>query len=267
MEPKAPRLPGSMFRNFITWIIMMFNKSKFFTVFAAAVLLLSLTAFSACKGKGSDNLDTLDSDSSYAFGMLMSNQLQGQFGVYGLGFDYKAFADGFKDYNEGKETRITQEKAIELINALFTRMQASEDEKIWLEGTKNREEGEAYLTANAARSGVITTASGLQYEVVKQGSGAKPSPDDSVRVHYEGTLIDGTVFDSSYARNQPSEFTVNYVIPGWIEGLQLMNEGSTYRFVIPSDLAYGPNGSGPIPPNATLIFTVELISVMKEIKE
>jgi len=245
----------------------MHNKSKFFTLFAAAILLLSLTALSACKGKGGENPDALDRDSSYAFGMLMSNQLQGQFGIYGLAFDYQAFADGFRDYNEGKETRITQDKAIELINTAFTKMQAAEDEKTWLEGTKNREEGEAYLAANAARSGVITTASGLQYEVVKQGSGAKPGPDDSVRVHYEGTLIDGTVFDSSYARSQPTEFTVNYVIPGWIEGLQLMNEGSTYRFVIPSDLAYGPNGSGPIPPNATLIFTVELISVLKEIKE
>jgi len=246
---------------------MMYNKSRFFTVFVAIILLLSLAMLSACKGKDGENSNTLDSDSSYAFGMLMSNQLHGQFGIYGMSFDYKAFAEGFKDYNEENETRITQEKAIELINAVFTRMQAAEDEKTWLEGTKNREEGEAYLAANAARSGVITTASGLQYEVIKQGSGAKPSPDDSVRVHYEGTLIDGTVFDSSYTRNQPAEFTVNYVIPGWIEGLQLMNEGSTYRFVIPSDLAYGSSGSGPIPPNATLVFTVELISVLKEIKE
>jgi len=245
----------------------MYNKRKFFTVFSALVLFLSLAAFLSCKGKGDDNPDALDSDSSYAFGMLMSNQLQGQFGIYGLGFDYKAFTDGFKDYNEGKETRITQEKAIELISTFFTRMQAAEEEKIWLEGTKNREEGEAYLAANAARSGVITTASGLQYEVIKQGSGAKPGPDDSVRVHYEGTLIDGTVFDSSYSRSQPIEFTLSYVIPGWIEGLQLMNEGSTYRFVIPYDLAYGPNGSGPIPPNATLIFTIELVSVIEEIKE
>jgi FKBP-type peptidyl-prolyl cis-trans isomerase len=242
----------------------MYSKRKFFTVFPVTVLLFSLVALSACKGKEVDNPDALDSDSSYAFGMLLSNQLQGQFGIYGLGFDYQAFTDGFKDYNEGNETRITQEKAIELINTAFTRMQAAEEEKNWLEGTKNREEGEAYLAANAARSGVITTASGLQYEVVKQGNGAKPGPDDSVRVHYEGTLIDGTVFDSSYTRNQPAEFALSYVIPGWTEGVQLMNEGSTYRFVIPYDLAYGPNGSGPIPPNATLIFTVELISVLKE---
>ena len=243
------------------------NKSKFFTVFAAMVLLLSLIAFSACKGKEGESPDALDSDSSYAFGMLMANQLNGQFGFRSLSFDYKAFAEGFKDFNEEKETRITQEKAIELINAVFNKIQAREDEETWLEGTKNREEGEAFLAANASKSGVTTTASGLQYEVVKQGSGAKPGPGDSVRVHYEGTLIDGTVFDSSYARGQPIEFTVDAVISGWQEGLQLMNEGSTYRFVIPSDLAYGSSGSGPIPPGATLIFTVELLSVLKETKE
>jgi FKBP-type peptidyl-prolyl cis-trans isomerase len=233
-------------------------------VFAAAVLFLSLTAFSACKEKEGESPDALDSDSSYAFGMLMSNQLKGQFGFAGLSFDYQAFTEGFKDFNEEKETRITQERAIELINAAFTQMQAREDEKAWLEGTKNREEGEAFLAENAARSGVITTASGLQYEVVKQGSGAKPGPNDSVRVHYEGALIDGTVFDSSYARNQPTEFTVDAVISGWKEGLQLMSEGSTYRFVIPPDLAYGSSGSGRIPPSATLVFTVELLSVIKE---
>jgi len=120
------------------------------------------------------------------------------------------------------------------------------------------------MAENAARSGVTTTTSGLQYEVIKQGSGVKPGPDDSVRVNYEGTLIDGTVFDSSYASGQPIEFLLNAVIPGWIEGLQLMNEGSTYRFVIPPDLAYGSYGSGPIPPEATLIFTVDLLSVLKE---
>jgi len=241
----------------------MHNKSKFFTVFAATVLFLSLAALSACKGKGGESSDALDSDSSYAFGMLMANQLNGQFGLTGLSFDYKAFAEGFKDFNEEKETRITQEKAIELINAAFTQMQAKEEEKTWLEGTKNREEGEAFMAANAEKSEVKTTASGLQYEVVKQGSGAKPGPDDSVRVHYEGTLIDGTVFDSSYARSQPTEFAIDAVISGWKEGLQLMNEGSTYRFVIPPDLAYGSSGTGPIPPGATLIFTVELISVIK----
>jgi FKBP-type peptidyl-prolyl cis-trans isomerase len=244
-------------------MIKMQKINKVSAVFAAALLFLSLTFLSACKNK-EDSGESLDKDSSYAFGMLMANQLNGQFGITGLFFDYQAFTEGFKDFNEAKETRITQEKAVELINAAFAQMQAKEDESFRLEGTKNREEGEAYLAANAARSEVMTTASGLQYEVITQGSGAKPGPEDAVSVNYEGTLVDGTVFDSSYRNGRPIEFMLNAVISGWTEGLQLMNEGSTYRFVIPSGLAYGPNGSGPIPPEATLIFTVELLSVIKD---
>jgi FKBP-type peptidyl-prolyl cis-trans isomerase len=246
-------------------MIKMQKINRIFLVLVAMVLLLSLVTLSACKEKeGVNSGESLDKDSSYAFGMLMANQLLGQFGLYGLRFDYQAFADGFKDFNEANETRITQERAIELISTVFDRLQYMDDEQYWLEGMKNIEEGEAYMAGNAARSGVTTTASGLQYEVIKQGSGAKPGPDDSVRVNYEGTLIDGTVFDSSYVSGQPIEFLLGAVIPGWIEGLQLMNEGSTYRFVIPPNLAYGSYGSGPIPPEATLIFTVELLSVIKE---
>jgi FKBP-type peptidyl-prolyl cis-trans isomerase len=263
MIKKAFGLPGFLFRDLNTWMIRM-KKPHIFAIFLMMVLFLSMTTL-ACKKKESGTSGiTLDGDSSYAFGMLMANQMLGQLGIYGLSFDYKAFSEGFKDFNEANETRITQEKAIELITAVFTKMQADEEEKLWLEGTKNREEGAAFMAENAARSGVMTTASGLQYEVVKPGSGAKPGPDDSVRVNYEGTLIDGTVFDSSYRSGQPVEFMLNAVISGWTEGLQLMNEGSTYRFVIPPDLAYGQYGSGPIPPDATLIFTVELISIIRE---
>jgi len=239
--------------------------SRIFLVPVAIVVFLSLVTLSACKGKENGNSgESLDKDTSYAFGMLMANQMIGQLGIVGMSFDYKAFADGFKDFNEANETRITQEKAIELISATFDRLQSIDDEKMWLEGTKNREEGEAYMTGNAARSGVMTTASGLQYEVLKQGSGKKPGPYDSVRVNYEGTLLDGTVFDSTFTGGQPIEFFLDAVIAGWQEGVQLMNEGSTYRFVIPPDLAYGSYGSGPIPPEATLIFTVELLSVIPE---
>jgi len=243
---------------------MMQKIKRILFVFAAMVVFLSFTALSACKKDDKSAAVDLDKDTSYAFGMLMANQLIGQFGLVGMRFDYSAFSEGFKDFNEAKETRISQDKAIELIGAVFDRMQAEEEEKLWLEGSKNREEGEAYLAANAARSGVMTTASGLQYEVMKQGSGPKPGPDDSVRVNYEGSLVDGTIFDSSYARGEPVEFYLDGVIPGWTEGVQLMNEGSTYRFVIPPDLAYGPYGSGPIPPESTLIFTVELLAVIPD---
>ena len=130
---------------------------------------------------------------------------------------------------------------------------------------KNQKEGEAFLAANAKKAGVKTLPSGLQYLVMKEGHGNKPAATDSVTVHYRGTLIDGaTEFDSSYKRNQPATFPLNQVIKGWTEGVQLMKEGATYKFFIPSQLAYGPRGAGGlIGPNSTLIFEVELISVQK----
>ncbi len=125
-----------------------------------------------------------------------------------------------------------------------------------------RAEGESFLAENAQRDGVVTTDSGLQYEVLERGTGGQsPSASDVVVAHYEGRFLDGSVFDSSIARGQPAEFMLNQVIPGWTEGLQLMQAGDTYRLFIPSALAYGPGGSGPIPPHATLIFDVELIEV------
>jgi FKBP-type peptidyl-prolyl cis-trans isomerase FklB len=147
----------------IIWMIKMQKINRIFLVSAVMVLFLLLTVFSACKEKGSGSADALDSDTSYAFGMLMANQLMGEYGMAGLHFDYKAFSEGFMDYYEANETNITQEKAVELINMAYQTIQVQEEEKLWLEGSKNREEGEAYLAGNAARSGVTTTASGLQY--------------------------------------------------------------------------------------------------------
>jgi FKBP-type peptidyl-prolyl cis-trans isomerase len=131
-------------------------------------------------------------------------------------------------------------------------------------GPKNIEEGEKFLATNAKREGVTTTTSGLQYEVVKKADGPKPKASDVVTVHYRGTLLDGKEFDSSYSRNEPASFPLNQVIPGWTEGVQLMNVGSTFKFFIPAKLAYGEGGSPPrIGPNATLVFDVELISIDK----
>ena len=249
----------------------MYKRNKFPAAFASTLssvfgfgsvkIVLALVLFSvillACKKE--EDADTLDKDTSYAFGMLIANQM----GTTDLRFDYQAFMEGFRDFNEAKETRLTQEQAIEKINQVFARLQARDDEELWLQGERNREEGEAYMAANAMQSGVITTESGLQYNVITQGNGAKPNPSDMVRVHYEGSLISGEVFDSSYMRGEPIEFSLDMVIPGWSEGVQLMNEGSVYRLVIPSDLAYGPSGTGPIPPGSTLIFTVELLSIIR----
>jgi FKBP-type peptidyl-prolyl cis-trans isomerase len=129
---------------------------------------------------------------------------------------------------------------------------------------KNKSEGEAFLKANADKDGVKITASGLQYQVIKEGEGQKPKAEETVKVHYAGTLLDGTEFDSSYKRGEPTTFPLNRVIRGWTEGLQLMTVGSKYRFFIPSNLAYGPQGAGQqIGPNSTLIFDVELLAIEK----
>ena len=242
------------------------NKAKKFAILSVkTVLILILCSFLlfACK-KEEVSPDALDSDTSYAFGMLSASQMS-EMGFVGVSFDYKAFMEGFKAFNEATETRLTPVEAWEKITVIVQKIQSQSNEEMWLLGEKNREEGEQYLKLNGERSDVSTTSSGLQYEVIVPGSGAKPGPGDVVRVHYEGTLIDGTIFDSSYRRGEPVEFGLDQVILGWTEGLQLMKEGSTYRFAIPSNLAYGPNGgaSGIIPPNATLLFKVELISIVK----
>jgi FKBP-type peptidyl-prolyl cis-trans isomerase len=229
---------------------------KLLLAFAICALFLL-----ACKKEEAS--DSIDKETSYAFGMLMANQLTGQMQLTKLHFDYEAFKQGFMDYNEAKETRLTQEMAMEKINTLIMKLQSEGDEKRWLEGEKNREEGEEYMALNKVRGSVNTTASGLQYEVLTEGSGEKPGPEAVVQVHYEGTFINGIVFDSSYTRGVPTEFPLSGVIRGWTEGLQLMNVGSTYRFVIPPDLAYGPSGTGSIPPNSTLVFKVELLSIIE----
>jgi len=240
------------------------KKLSDFSVKAVLIIFLLVVCLSGCKkGEEASAEGALDKDTSYAFGMYMANFMAGQMGLFDVKFDYSAFMEGFKAFIEAKETRLTPEQAMEKINTAFNQMQAKNNEKMLLEGEKNREEGEAYLAANGRRGGVVTTPSGLQYEIITQGYGEKPSAYDNVQVNYEGSLIDGTVFDSSYESGRPIEFNLSGVIPGWTEGVQLMNEGSTYRFVIPSDLAYGPSGAGPIPPNSTLIFKVELISVLK----
>ena len=230
--------------------------SVIMAVFLSLVLLLS-----ACK-KEQSAADVLDKDTSYAFGMYLASELNGS-GITDLRFDYDALKEGFKAFNEATETRLTPDAAMEKINAALSRYQAQQNEQMWADSMKNQEEGEAFLAENKLRAGVITQPSGLQYEILSQGDGERPGINSAVRVHYEGTLLDGVVFDSSYIRGEPVEFGVTQVIAGWTEGLQLMTEGSIYRFFIPSDLAYGPGGAGPIPPNSTLIFLVELLAIIE----
>jgi len=194
---------------------------------------------------------------SYAIGTQMGTSMRDQ----GVDVDPKALAAGLADALAGKPG-LTEAEIRDVMNEFRTQMMAKQQAKMQAEGAKNVKKGTDYLAANAKKEGVKTTASGLQYKVLKTAEGAKPKGDDIVEVHYRGTLVDGTEFDSSISRGQPASFGLNRVIKGWTEGLQLMPVGSKYQFVIPSELAYGQNGSPPkIPPHSTLVFEVELLSV------
>lgn len=190
---------------------------------------------------------------SYALGLSMGQNFKGS-GVDKLNAD--DFADALRAvYGEGTPA-MTYDEAKQVVQEYFTNLQAKT-------GEMNAKAGKEYLANNAKEEGVKVTESGLQYLVVKEGNGKKPGPNDVVTVHYTGRLIDGTMFDSSVERGEPATFAVGQVIPGWVEGLQLMSEGSAYRLFIPSELAYGEHGTGPIQPNSTLIFDVQLLKVGK----
>ena len=174
------------------------------------------------------------------------------------------FANGVAAVYEGKKPEMTYEQAKQTVQEFFMQLEKEMQEANQKAAKQNREIGEAFLSENAKREGVKTTASGLQYEVLESGNGAQPTANDRVEVHYTGRLIDGTVFDSSVERGVPATFGVTQVIPGWVEALQLMHEGDQWRLYIPSDLAYGPNGAGGlIGPDTTLIFDVQLLRVIK----
>ena len=190
---------------------------------------------------------------SYALGLLIGKQLAG---LGASDISLEDFSKAVKDVLTNAELEISHENAQGIVSQY---LQAKKAEM----SKKTKEEGEKFLEENKKKEGVITLPSGLQYQVLKEGNGKKPKATDKVRCHYEGTLIDGTVFDSSYRRNQPADFPLNGVIKGWTEGVQLMSEGAKYRFFIPFNLAYGAQGAGDsIPGYSTLIFDVELIKVL-----
>ena len=192
---------------------------------------------------------------SYAWGLAMGMQLKGM-GINELEFD--SFMDGVKVSFDGGTPEISPEEAQKLINDYLEELQNKAT-------AAAKAEAQVFLDENAAKEGVKVTASGLQYKVLKEGEGIRPTAEDEVTVHYTGKLLNGTVFDSSVSRGEPATFPLNRVIPGWTEGVQLMNEGAKYEFFIPSDLAYGPQGiPNVIPPHSTHIFEVELIKVNKK---
>lgn len=230
-------------------------------LFAVSVLALAI-ALTGCKNdKAETKALTINEQSSevqkagYALGFEMGTNAKEVMDD----LDLDAVQQGLKDAYADKEMALDKEKLSEAIEVYMKRKQEEAVKKMEEKAKTNKSAGEAFLAENAKKEGVKTTASGLQYKVITEGTGKSPKATDSVVVHYEGKLIDGKVFDSSYERGEPIEFPLNQVIAGWTEGLQLMKEGGTYELYIPSDLAYGETGNPGIEPNSTLIFKIELL--------
>lgn len=209
-------------------------------------------------------LNTQKERASYAIGCSIGTGLAMQFAQTQLDIDPDLLAQAIRDTMTGKP-RMPDEQINQVLQQVQQEMQAKQQQVAEARAatfSKNKEEGEAFLVKNKTAEGVKTTASGLQYKVLKEGTGKTPTPGDQVTVHYAGTLIDGTEFDSSIKRGEPATFGVTQVIRGWTEGLQLMKEGGKYQFFIPASLAYGEQGAPPrITPYSTLIFEVELIKI------
>ena len=193
---------------------------------------------------------------SYCLGLDMAARIQG----LGVEISKEAFLEAIKSLLNDEKQDISNEEYNAVLSKLFKQLEKKKQEQERT-SSASKEAGDAFRAANSKKPGVIVTASGLQYEVLTEGSGKSPKPTDKVKVHYEGTLIDGTVFDSSYKRNEPIVFPLNQVIPGWTEGLGYAKVGSKLRLVIPPELAYGSRGVASIPPFSTLIFTVELLGI------
>jgi len=222
--------------------------------FAFTTLCALLSGCGASKPKKLD-LSSDKAKVSYTIGQQIGRQLKGS----GFEVDPDALAASISDVLNGKEPQMKPEE----MQAAMMKAQADQTTKSESEGKANREKGSQFLVANKAKTGMKATASGLQYEIINEGKGKTPKTTDTVKVHYKGTLLDGTQFDSSYDRNEPAEFPLNGVIRGWTEGLQLMKVGGKNRLFVPSDLAYGPQGRPGIPSNSVLIFEVELLDIVK----
>ena len=215
-------------------------------------LIMSLIVLMGLSKINAQNTNSEMEKVSYSLGVSIATNVKSQ-GLEQV--DYESLTNAFKDVFENNQLQISENESNMILQDYFGKL-ANKKKQANIEAGKN------FLNENAQRDGVTTTESGLQYEVLKEGTGNLPKETDKVTVHYHGTLIDGTVFDSSVDRGEPATFPVNGVIPGWVEALQLMKVGAKYKLFIPSDLAYGERGAGgAIGPNATLVFEVELISI------
>lgn len=216
--------------------------------------ILCSTAFSATINNKSPQKDQLGYSYGYVMGRTNAETLKE--------INIDAFIEGLKQGSTGQKSNLTEEDMAKALSQYKKQNEAKQLDEFKKLASENLKAGDLFLAENAKKAGVVTRPSGLQYQILKSGTGKTPSASSKVKVDYEGRLIDGTVFDSSIARNQPVDFQVSQVIAGWTEGLQLMKEGAKYRFFIPAKLAYGEIGSGDsIEPNSTLIFDVELLKV------
>lgn len=237
-------------------------KKKIAVVCSACLLVVGLTACSEDSGTKGRNveLDTFTNKVSYVLGSDIGKSL----GDTNTEINLDALYLGIEDSLHSQELRISQEESETLKMEFAQKLQQEYQARIKEAGEKNMAEGDDFLKANKEKEGVAVTPSGLQYKIIKEGDGPLPAATDRVKVHYRGTLINGTEFDSSYKRQQPAEFQLDSVIPGWVEALQLMKVGSSYQLFIPPALAYGEREVGQeIGPNSTLIFEVELLEILK----
>lgn len=216
-----------------------------------------VTAVLLCGNALATELETDAQKLGYIIGMDIGNSLKQQQNE----LDIEALIDAIRTTYSGGELAMTPEEAATIREAFIAKRRAEAEADRQNLAAANAAEGDKFLLENSQKEGVQVTESGLQYKVVQMGDGAKPAASDKVTVHYRGTLLNGEEFDSSYSRNQPASFQLDQVIPGWTEGVQLMPVGSKFMFYIPPNLAYGSNGGGPIGPNATLIFEVELLGI------
>jgi len=237
----------------------------------AVAVAVSLTACQKDEKNAANDkveLKTFEQKSAYAIGLSMGRYINSTLSrqeELGIKLDNEVILKAVKDGLE-KKAQMSDADIEKALKAYDEKVNESAKKKAEDDAKSNLEKGKKYLEDNAKKQGVTVTKSGLQYEVEKMGTGEKPKATDTVRVHYVGTLIDGTKFDSSYDRKEPAEFPLDHVISGWTEGVQLMPVGSKFKFTLPANLAYGEQGAGSIPPNSVLVFEVELLDIVKPAK-
>jgi len=231
-------------------------------IIASSVLVVACKEGGDATAKKELALTTDIQKVSYGLGLNVGQNLQAQ----GIELDSATFTAGLDDALKKAEPRLKQEDIMKAMQEFQKQQMAKRKAERDASADKNKKEAEAFLAENGKKEGVVTTASGLQYKVLTEGKGAKPTADDTVEVNYKGTFLNGEEFDSSYKRGKPVTFAVKGVVPGWTEVLQLMPAGSKWEVVLPSDLAYGPGGTGRIGPNAALKFDIELISIKEKPK-